>query len=148
MNILCTNKKASFKFSLLKKIEAGLSLHGWEVKSIKSGHAQISESYITIKNNEAYLINAHLKVLSTTSESDKANSRRSRKLLLNKRELINISNEIKQNGHTLVPTKMYTKKSLIKLEIAIAKGKQAHDKRADIKNREWERNKDRILKNR
>ena len=148
MNILCTNKKASFKFSLLKKIEAGLSLHGWEVKSIKSGHAQISESYITIKNNEAYLVNAHLKVLSTTSESDKANSRRSRKLLLNKRELINISNEIKQSGHTLVPTKMYTKKSLIKLEIAIAKGKQAHDKRADIKNREWERNKDRILKNR
>ncbi|MDA7841876.1 SsrA-binding protein SmpB [Gammaproteobacteria bacterium] len=148
MNILCTNKKASFKFSLLKKIEAGLSLHGWEVKSIKSGHAQISESYITIKNNEAYLINAHLKVLSTTSESDKANSRRSRKLLLNKRELISISNEIKQNGYTLVPTKMYTKKSLIKLEIAIAKGKQAHDKRADIKNREWERNKDRILKNR
>jgi SsrA-binding protein len=148
MNILCTNKKASFKFSLLKKIEAGLSLHGWEVKSIKSGHAQISESYITIKNNEAYLVNAHLKVLSTTSESDKANSRRSRKLLLNKRELINISNEIKQSGHTLVPTKMYTKNSLIKLEIAIAKGKQAHDKRADIKNREWERNKDRILKNR
>ena len=148
MNILCTNKKASFTFSLLKKIEAGLSLHGWEVKSIKSGHAQISESYITIKNNEAYLINAHLKVLSTTSESNKANSRRSRKLLLNKRELISISNEIKQNGHTLVPTKMYTKRSLIKLEIAIAKGKQAHDKRADIKNREWERNKDRILKNR
>ena len=148
MNILCTNKKASFKFSLLKKIEAGLSLHGWEVKSIKSGHAQISESYITIKNNEAYLVNAHLKVLLTTSESDKANSRRARKLLLNKRELINISNEIKQNGYTLVPTKMYTKKSLIKLEIAIAKGKQAHDKRADIKNREWERNKDRILKNR
>ena len=148
MNILCTNKKASFKFSLLKKIEAGLSLHGWEVKSIKSGHAQISESYITIKNNEAYLINAHLKVLSTTSESDKANSRRSRKLLLNKRELISLSNEIKQSGHTLVPTKMYTKNSLIKLEIAIAKGKQAPDKRADIKNREWERNKDRILKNR
>ena len=147
MNILCTNKKASFKFSLLKKIEAGLSLRGWEVKSIKSGHAQISESYITIINNEAYLINSHLKVLSTTSESDKANSRRSRKLLLNKRELISISNEIKQNGHTLIPTKMYTKNSLIKLEIAIAKGKQAHDKRADIKNREWERNKDRILKN-
>ena len=106
------------------------------------------KAILQLKNNEAYLINAHLKVLSTTSESDKANSRRSRKLLLNKRELISISNEIKQNGHTLVPTKMYTKNSLIKLEIAIAKGKQAHDKRADIKNREWERNKDRILKNR
>ena len=67
MNILCTNKKATFKYSLLKKIEAGMNLHGWEVKSIKSGHAQISESYITIKNNEAYLVNAHLKVLATTS---------------------------------------------------------------------------------
>ena len=146
MNILCTNKKASFKFSLLKKYEAGLSLQGWEVKSIKSGHAQISESYITIKNNEAYLINAHLKILSTTSDSDKVNSRRSRKLLLNKRELISISNDMKQNGHALIPIKIYAKNSLIKLEIATAKGKKAHDKRADIKNRDWERNKDRILK--
>ena len=72
MNILCTNKKATFKYFLLKKIEAGLNLHGWEVKSIKLGHAQISESYITINGNEAFLINAHLKVLSNTSESDKA----------------------------------------------------------------------------
>ena len=146
MNILCTNKKATFKYFLLKKIEAGLNLHGWEVKSIKLGHAQISESYITINGNEAFLINAHLKVLSNTSESDKANSRRSRKLLLNRRELINLSNEIKQNGYSIVPTKLYTKNSLIKLEIALAKRKKAHGKRADIKGKEWATNKDSILK--
>ncbi len=148
MNILCTNKKATFKYFLLKKIEAGLNLHGWEVKSIKLGHAQISESYITINDNEAFLINSHLKVISSISESDKANSRRSRKLLLNRKELINLSNEVKQNGYSIVPTKMYTKNSLIKLEIALAKGKKNHDKRQDIKNREWERSKDRILKKR
>ena len=146
MNILCTNKKATFKYSLLKKIEAGMNLHGCEVKSIKSGHAQISESYITIKNNEAYLVNAHLKVLATTSEPEKANSKRSRKLLLNKREIINLNNEIKQNGHAIIPTKIYLKNSLIKLEIAVGKGKKIHDKRADIKNREWERAKNRVLK--
>ena len=148
MNILCTNKKATFKYFLLKKIEAGLNLHGWEVKSIKLGHAQISESYITINDNEAYLVNSHLKVISSISESDKANSRRSRKLLLNRKELVSLSNEVKQNGYSIVPTKMYTKNSLIKLEIALAKGKKTHDKRQDIKNREWERSKDRILKKR
>ena len=117
MNILCTNKKASFKYFLLKKIEAGLNLHGWEVKSIKLGHAQISESYIVINGNEAFLVNSHLKVLSSTSESDKVNSKRSRKLLLNKKELINLSNEIKQNGYSIIPTRIYTKNSLKKLEI-------------------------------
>ena len=146
MNILCINKKATFKYFLLKKIEAGISLQGWEVKSIKLGHAQISESYITINENEAFLVNSHLKVLSATSESDKVNSRRARKLLLNKRELISISNEMKQNGYSIVPTKIYTKNSLIKIEIALAKGKKGHDKRAEIKNKEWERNKERILK--
>ena len=76
MNILCTNKKATFKYSLTKKIEAGIVLEGWEVKSIKLGHAQISESYISINNDEAYLVNAHLKILNTTSEHKKVNSRR------------------------------------------------------------------------
>ena len=146
MNILCTNKKATFKYFLLRKIEAGISLHGWEVKSIKLGHAQISESYITITKNEAFLINSHLKVLSATSESDKVNARRARKLLLNRKELITLANEVKQNGCSVVPVKIYTKNSLIKLEIALAKGKKGHDKRADIKNKEWERNKERILK--
>ena len=146
MNILCTNKKASFKYSIIKKLEAGLNLQGWEVKSIKQGHAQISESYVSIKNNQAYLINAHLKVLDNTNNSDSVNPKRSRKLLLNKRELVYLKTEVSQNGHSLVPIKIYTKNSLIKLEIAIGKGKKTHDKRAAIKEREWQRNKDRILK--
>ena len=146
MNILCTNKKATFKYSLLKKIEAGMNLHGWEVKSIKSGHAQISESYITIKNNEAYLVNAHLKVLATTSEPEKANSKRSRKLLLNKREIINLNNEIKQNGHAIIPTKIYLKNSLIKLEIAVGKGKKIHDKRQSLKEKDQKRDIEKIKK--
>ena len=91
MNILCTNKKATFKYSLTKKIEAGIVLEGWEVKSIKLGHAQISESYISINNDEAYLVNAHLKILNTTSEHKKVNSRRARKLLLSKKEIMSLS---------------------------------------------------------
>ena len=146
MNILCTNKKASFKYSLIKKIEAGIVLEGWEVKSIKLGHAQISESYISINNDEAYLVNAHLKILNTTSEHKKVNSRRARKLLLSKKEIMSLSGEIKQNGLAVIPIKIYSKNSLIKLEIAIGKGKKTHDKRADIKKREWERNKERVLK--
>ena len=120
MNILCSNKKANFKYTLTKKIEAGVVLEGWEVKSLKSGHGQISESYITIRNQEAFLINSHLK--------------------------LTLSNEVKKNGFAIVLTRIYTKKSLIKLEIALGKGKKQQDKRADIKKREWERQKQRVLK--
>ncbi len=146
MNILCTNKKASFKYSLVKKIEAGLVLKGWEVKSIKLGHGQISESYISIINNEVFLINSHLKILSNNNNTEELNSKRTRKLLLSKKEIMQIKNEVKQNGYTIIPTKVYSKNSLIKLEFALAKGKKVHDKRADIKKREWERSKERILK--
>jgi len=146
MNILCANKKASYKYTLIKKVEAGVVLEGWEVKSLKSGHGQISESYITIRNQEAYLINSHLKVLNTTNENTKANPKRERKILLNKKQIFSLNNEVKQNGLAIVPTKIYTKRSIIKLEIALGKGKKQHDKRADIKKREWERQKQKVLK--
>lgn len=146
MNVLCINKKATFKYTLIKKIEAGVVLEGWEVKSLKMGHGQISQSYITIRGQEAFLINSHLKVLSTTNEHEKANPRRARKLLLNKKQIFSLISEVKQNGLTVVLTKIYTKKSIIKLEIALAKGKKHHDKRASIKEREWERQKQRVLK--
>ncbi len=147
MNILCTNKKSSYKYTILKKMEAGLVLDGWEVKSLKAGHGQISESYVSIKDNEAYLINSHIKILKTTNDNNSVNSKRSRKLLLNKKELNSIIGEIRLNGYTLIPIKIYTKKALIKIEIAIVKGKKTHDKRADIKKKEWNRQKERILKN-
>ena len=146
MNILCSNKKASFKYSLTKKIEAGIVLEGWEVKSLKSGHGQISESYITIRNQEAFLVNSHLKVLNASNDNHKLNPMRERKVLLNKKQILQLSNEVKQNGFAIILTKIYTKKSLIKLEIALGKGKKQQDKRADIKKREWERQKQRVLK--
>ena len=146
MNILCSNKKANFKYTLTKKIEAGVVLEGWEVKSLKSGHGQISESYITIRNQEAFLVNSHLKVLNTSNDNSKLNPTRERKVLLNKKQILTLSNEVKKNGFAIVLTKIYTKKSLIKLEIALGKGKKQQDKRADIKKREWERQKQRLTK--
>ena len=143
MNILCSNKKATFRYAIIKKIEAGLILEGWEVKSLRAGHGQISESYVSIKNNHAFLINSNLKVLPNFSDSDPT---RLRQLLLNKNELNQIKNEIKLNNYTIIPLKIYVKKSYLKIEIAIAKGKNIRDKRLDIKTREWERNKKRILK--
>ena len=87
MNILCSNKKATFRYAIIKKIEAGLILEGWEVKSLRAGHGQISESYVSIKNNQAFLINSNLKVLPNFSDSDNLNPTRLRQLLLNKNEL-------------------------------------------------------------
>ncbi len=146
MNILCSNKKATFRYAIIKKIEAGLILEGWEVKSLRAGHGQISESYVSIKNNQAFLINSNLKVLPNFSDSDNLNPTRLRQLLLNKNELNQIKNEIQLNNSTIIPLKIYVKKSYLKIEIAIAKGKNIRDKRLDIKTREWERNKKRILK--
>ncbi len=146
MNILCSNKKATFKYTLVKKLEAGIALEGWEVKSIKAGHGQISESYVSVLDNEVYLINAHLKVLPNYSNSDNLNPTRKRKLLLSKREIQQIIDEIKMRGLAIFPIKIYTKKSLIKVEIAVGKGKKIVDKRNDIKTKEWNRKKQRLLK--
>ena len=146
MNILCSNKKATFRYTLLKKLEAGLALEGWEVKSIKAGHAQISESYVSVIDKEVYLINAHLKILPNYANSDNLNPIRKRKLLLSKKEIQHIINEIKINGLTIIPIKIYSKKSLIKIEIAVGKGKKIVDKRHDLKTKEWNRKKERLLK--
>ncbi len=147
MNILCSNKKASFRYSLIKKMEAGLVLEGWEVKSIKSGHGQISESYVTLLNNEFFLINSHLKILPNYSNADNLDPTRKRKILLTKKEISDLKNEVKINGYSIIPVKIYSKKSLVKIEIAVGKGKKDKDKRQTIKDREWTRNKERLLKN-
>ncbi len=146
MNILCSNKKATFRYTLIKKLEAGLALEGWEVKSIKAGHAQISESYVSVIDEEVYLINAHLKVLPNYSNSDNLNPTRKRKLLLSKREIQQVINEVKINGLAIIPIKIYLKKSLVKIEIAVGKGKKTVDKRNDLKTKEWNRKKQRLLK--
>ena len=146
MNVLCNNKKAGFKYSFLKKIEAGLVLSGWEVKSLKEGNGQLSESYVTIVKNEIYLSNAHIKSLNSLETSTPQNPVAKRKLLLNRKEINMLQGEVSQKGLTIVPVKLYLKKGIIKIEIALCKGKKIHDKRIDQKNKDWQRQKDRLLK--
>tara|TARA_B100000902_G_C27258135_1_gene889124 strand:+ start:975 stop:1421 length:447 start_codon:yes stop_codon:yes gene_type:complete len=146
MNVLCNNKKAGFKYSFLKKIEAGLVLSGWEVKSLKEGNGQLSESYVTIVKNEIYLSNAHIKSLNSRETSTPQNPVAKRKLLLNRKEINMLQGEVSQKGLTIVPIKIYLKKGIIKIEIALCKGKKLHDKRIDQKNKDWQRQKDRLIK--
>ncbi len=146
MNVLCNNKKSSFKYSFVKKIEAGLVLSGWEVKSLKDGNGQISESYISIKKDEIFLCNAHIKTINSKDGISIQNPTNKRKLLLNRKEINMLSGQVSQKGLTIVPIKLYTRKGIIKLEIALAKGKKLFDKRQDQKNKDWARQKDRLNK--
>ena len=135
MNVLCNNKKSSFKYNLIKKIEAGLVLSGWEVKSLKSGNGQISESFISIKKDEIFLCNAHIKAMNIRDGLSSQNPTSNRKLLLNRKEINMLQGQVSQKGLTIVPIKLYSKKGMIKLEIALAKGKKLFDKRQDQKNK-------------
>ena len=146
MNVLCNNKKASFKYSFLKKIEAGLVLSGWEVKSLKDGNGQLSESYITIVKDELFLSNAHIKAIDTKNNAVPQNPIGKRKLLLNRKEISMLQGQVSQKGLTIVPIKLYSKKGIIKIEIALSKGKKLYDKRMDQKNKDWQRQKDRLTK--
>ncbi|MEL0280073.1 MAG: SsrA-binding protein SmpB [Gammaproteobacteria bacterium] len=146
MNVLCNNKKSSFKYSFVKKLEAGLVLSGWEVKSLKDGNGQISESYISIKKDELFLCNAHIKAINIKNNHEHQNPTQNRKLLLNRKEINMLQGQSSLKGLTIVPIKLYTKKGIIKLEIALAKGKKLFDKRQDEKRKDWNRQKDRLSK--
>ena len=146
MNVLCNNKKASFKYAFIKKLEAGLVLSGWEVKSLKSGNGQLSESYISIKKDEVYLANANIKSLDTKNQTIIQKPTANRKLLLNRKEINMLQGQVNQKGLTVVPLKIYVKNGIIKIEIALSKGKKLHDKREDQKNKDWQRQKDRLKK--
>ena len=146
MNVLCNNKKAGFKYAFIKKLEAGLVLSGWEVKSLKSGNGQLSESYISIKKDEVFLANAHIKTLSTKNQMSLQEPTAKRKLLLNRKEINMLQGQVSQKGLTIVPLKIYSKNGIIKIEIALSKGKKLHDKREDQKKKDWQRQKDRLKK--
>jgi SsrA-binding protein len=146
MNVLCSNKKAGFKYAFIKKLEAGLVLAGWEVKSLKSGNGQLSESYISINKDEVFLANAHIKTLSTKSQISLQESTAKRKLLLNRKEIDMLQGQVSQKGLAIVPLKIYSKNGIIKIEIALSKGKKLHDKREDQKKKDWQRQKDRLKK--
>lgn len=147
-NLIATNKKARHDYFIEDKIEAGLVLEGWEVKSLRSKHVQLREAYILIKNAEAWLFGAHISPLLTASTHISPDATRSRKLLMHRREIDKLIGAIERKGYTAVPLQMYWKRGRAKVEIGIAKGKEQHDKRTSQKDKDWEREKERLFKHR
>lgn len=145
-NTIALNKKARHNYTLEDKFEAGMSLQGWELKSIRQGKVNISECYVHIKDREAYLLGAEIHPLNTASSHVVCDPNRDRKLLLNRRELDRIIGAVERQGYSLIATAMYWKQCWVKLEFCLGKGKKSHDKRADIKDREWKVDQGRIMK--
>lgn len=145
-NTIAVNRQATHDYFIEERFEAGLMLHGWEVKSLRDGRLQLKESYVLIKNGEAWLFGAHISALSSASTHVHPDATRTRKLLLHRQELNKLIGNVERKGYTLVPLSMYWKKGLAKLEIGLAKGKKLHDKRAASKDRDWQREKERIMK--
>jgi len=142
------NRKAHHDYFIEERYEAGLVLEGWEVKSIRAGRAQIADGYVTIKNDEVWLIGAHISPLPTVSTHFVPDPTRSRKLLLHAEELKRLIGKVEQRGFTLVPLDLHFTKGRIKLEIALARGKLGHDKRNTERDREWERDRQRLMRSR
>ena len=136
--VIATNRKASFEYFLLDRYEAGLALQGSEIKSLRAGQISLSEAYVMVQANEAWLIEAHIAPYEQASRMNH-NPKRPRRLLLHKKEIREIWNAVRQKGVTVIPTRVYLKEGRAKLEIAIAKGKQLHDKRNAIAKRDQER---------
>lgn len=143
---IAVNKKARHDYFIERTLEAGLQLQGWEVKSLREGKVQITETYVIIQSGEAWLLGAQISPLKTASTHFRPEPTRSRKLLLHRGELDNLVGAVERKGMSLVALKLYWKRGRAKLEIGIAKGKKQHDKRAVKKDRDWERQKARILK--
>ena len=143
--IICLNRKASFNYFFEDLLEAGIVLKGSEIKSIREGKVNIADSYAVEKGGELFLINSHISSYKQASYSNH-NPTDERKLLLNKREINKLIGKMQRDGLTIVPTKMYFKKGKAKIELAIAKGKKLHDKRASKKDRDWNRDKSRYFR--
>lgn len=146
MPVIAINKRAGFDYTLGEHYEAGLVLTGNEVKSVKTGHASLKGSFVTIKGNELYLTNALIPRYAHAHRDTQHDDSRSRKLLLRKREIRSLIGKARVEGLTLVPLRLYTKKQLVKLEFAVGKGKKAYDKRSDIGKREAKRKMERAMK--
>jgi SsrA-binding protein len=143
---IALNKKAQHDYFIEERIEAGIALQGWEVKSLRSGRIQLKESYVTVKDGEAFLFGAHIAPLPTASTHIQPDQTRTRKLLMHRRELNRLIGQVERAGYTLVPTAMYWKRGRAKLEIGLAKGKKQYDKRATEKEKDWQREKQRLAK--
>ena len=140
------NKKARHDFFIEDRFEAGIALQGWEVKSLRAGRVQIRDSYVLLKDGEAFLFGALITPLPTASTHIQPDPQRTRKLLLHRSELRKLIGAVERKGYTAVPTAMYWKRGRAKLELGLARGKQSHDKRQALKERDWDRQKQRLLK--
>jgi SsrA-binding protein len=146
--LIAENRKARFEYFIEERLEAGLQLVGWEVKSMRAGRAQLTEAYVFIRHGEAWLHGAHIAPLNTASTHVTTDPTRNRKLLLNRRELDRLVGAVERSGYTLVPLELYWSSGRAKLQVGLAKGKKQHDKRATEKDRDWERDKGRLLRGR
>lgn len=143
---IALNRKAHYEYSIEERFEAGVALEGWEVKSLRAGRVQLDQGYVLLKNGEAWLLGGQITPLQTASTHINPDPTRTRKLLLHARELDKLIGQVERKGYTLIPLKLYWKGNRVKLEIGLAKGKQTHDKRAAIKERDWQRSKQRLPK--
>ncbi len=142
------NRKAFHDYFIEERYEAGIALEGWEVKAIRAGRSQLKEAYVVLRNRELYLIGAHVSPLPTASTHIKPDPTRTRKLLLHAAEIRRLIGKVEQAGYTLVPLNLHYAKGRIKVEIGLAKGKKQYDKRAAERERDWKREKQRLLRER
>ncbi len=145
-NIIAVNRKATHDYFIEDRYEAGMSLQGWEVKSLRAGKANISQSYVIVKDGEVLLLGSTINPLQSSCAFVVSDPDRTRKLLLHKKEIDKLIGHSQRQGYTLIPLRMYWKGSWAKIEVGVAKGKQDHDKRDSIKDRQWDREKSRIMK--
>jgi len=143
---IAQNRKARFDYAIEQEFEAGVALQGWEVKSLRDGRAQLKESYVVILGGELFLIGAHFAPLRSASTHINADPTRRRKLLLHRREIGKLIGARERDGYTIVPLSLYWKRGRVKAKIALAKGKKRFDKRHAIKQREWDRDRERLFK--
>ncbi len=143
---IADNKRAFHEYFIEERLEAGIALQGWEVKSLRDGRGQINEAYVYIRDGEIFLIGMHISPLLSASTHVRPDSTRTRKLLLHRREIDRLTGAVDQKGYALVPLNLYWKNGLAKVEIGLGKGKKAHDKRATIKERDWDREKQRLMR--
>ena len=142
------NRKAFHDYFIEERFEAGLALEGWEVKAVRAGRAHLAEAYVVVKNGELLLLGSHIAPLTTASTHVRADPTRTRKLLMHREEINRLVGKVERAGYTLTPINLHYKNGRIKLEVGLAKGKKQHDKRATLRDREWNREQQRLLRNR
>ncbi len=145
-NVIAQNRKARFEFHIEDTMEAGLALEGWEVKSLRAGRVNLQEAYVLVRRGEAWLIGCTITPLPTASTHIKPDPTRTRRLLLHKKEISRLTGAADREGYTVVPLDLHWKRGKAKLSIGLAKGKKKHDKRADQKEQDWQRQKQRLMK--